>query len=309
MGYYLALDAGGTSTRCWVADEERVLARETGPTVKLMHAGEELATERLEELVRRALGAAGVKGEEVTRAVMGLAGISSSRVRTWAERVCASLFGGELLLRGDEAIALDAAFQDGPGILIIAGTGSIAVGRCADGAMVTAGGWGPVIGDEGAGYWIGLEAIRTGLRAQDRGVDTGLLREIERFWNVPDLGALVAHANERSRPDFADLTEVVTRCAEAGDGLALSVLERAGEELAGLVSLVASKMSARGCVASDAAHVAFTGSVLGKIRPVRQAFTEVLAGRLPQAAVATEPVDPMEGALWRAREEKKEPRR
>ena len=298
MGYYLALDAGGTRTRCWVADEERVLARESGPTVKLMHAGEVLATERLEELVRRALAAAGVRAEDVTRTVMGLAGISSSSVREWATRVCGALVGGEVVLLGDEAIALEAAFQGGPGILVIAGTGSNAVGRGEGGKLVTSGGWGPVIGDEGSGYWIGLEAIRAGLRAHDRGVDTCLLREIERFWGLADQGALVAHANARSRPDFADLTEVVVRCAESGDGLAQSVLERAGEELAGLVSLVASKLHALGC---ETKRVAFTGSVLGKIAAVRNAYAKRLEAVLPGAEVGMEPVEAIEGALWRAR--------
>ena len=301
MGYYLALDAGGTSTRCWVADEERVLARESGPTVKLMHVGEGLATERLQELVRRALAAAGVRGEDVTRTVVGLAGISSTTVREWAERVCGALVGGELIVQGDEAIALDAAFGDGPGILIIAGTGSNAVGRCSDGGTVTAGGWGPVIGDEGSGYWIGMEAIRAGLHAHDLGVDTCLVREVEAFWGLQDLGALVAHANQRSRPDFAELTGVVVRCAERGDGLAQRVLERAGEELAGFVSLVASKMSGRGCDPDDAAQVAFTGSVLGKIPAVRRAFLERIEAALPHAVVASEAVEAIEGALWRAR--------
>ena len=301
MPIFVGLDAGGTCTRCWVANQTEVLARETGPTVKLMHAGVDLATERLRQLMQTALAAAGVSGQDVTRTVVGLAGISSSEVREWAHRVCSSLLSGELLIHGDEAIALDAAFHEGPGILIIAGTGSNTVGRCSDGTLVHAGGWGPVIGDEGAGYWIGLEAIRAGLRAHDRGVHTCLLREIERFWGLPDLGALVAHANQRSRPDFGDLAEVVARCAEGGDALAQSVLERAGEELAGNVSLVASKMHARGCGPADTAHVAFTGSVLGKIPLVLRAFTQHLAAALPATEIAAQPVEPIEGALWRAR--------
>ena len=301
MAYFLALDAGGTSTRCWVGDETGVLARETGPTVKLMQVGEQVATERLSDLVGRALGAAGLAGSQIERTVVGIAGLSSSAVREWCIRVLAKTVSGKVVLAGDEEIALDAAFGGGPGILIIAGTGQNAIGRCADGSTVSAGGWGPVIGDEGSGYWIGLEAIRAGLRAHDRGVDTCLLREIEQFWDLPDLGSLVAHANERSRPDFAGLTGVVVRCAESGDGLALSVLERAGEELAGFVSLVASKMAACGCAAGDAAQVAFTGSVLGKIRPVRQAFIEHLKAALPHAEVREEAVEAIEGALWRAR--------
>jgi N-acetylglucosamine kinase-like BadF-type ATPase len=219
----------------------------------------------------------------------------------WTRQALRTRIGGEILLVGDEEIALDAAFHGGPGIMIIAGTGSNAVGRCAQGKLTRAGGWGPVLGDEGSGQWIGLEAIRAALRAHDRGVDTCLLREIEEAWRLKDLGELVAASNQRSRPDFSELATTVARCAENGDGLAQSVLDRAGEELAGIVSLVASKMAGLGCDPADASHVAFTGSVLTRIAAVRRSFTAHLATALPHAQVAQDPAEPLEGALWRAR--------
>jgi glucosamine kinase len=237
----------------------------------------------------------------VTRTCMGLAGITSESTRAWADRTLRSLVGGEIVLCGDEEIALDAAFRGGPGLLVVAGTGSNVVGRCSNGEIVSAGGWGPVIGDEGSGTWIGLEAIRAGLRAHDRGVATCLLREIEAHWGLKDMGELIARANERSRPDFAELAMVVSRCAEVGDALAASVLVRAGAELAEQVSLAASKMRTSGCAVNDTSHLAFTGSVLEKIARVRRSMEEHLRAALPEAQVAQQPVDSMEGALWRAR--------
>jgi len=301
MAIYVAIDAGGTKTQCWVADEAQVLGRATGGTVKLMMAGEELATARLHEVILEAAGAAGVDPKSVTRTCMGLAGITSESTRGWAERTLCGIVGGELDLCGDEEIALDAAFRGGPGLLVVAGTGSNVVGRCSNGKTVSAGGWGPVIGDEGSGTWIGLEAIRAGLRAHDRGVATCLLREIEVHWELDDLGELIAKANERSRPDFAELAMVVARCAEEGDALAASVLERAGAELAEQVSLAVSKMRAAGCGTHDAKQVAFTGSVLEKIARVRRSMEEHLHAVLPETQVAQQAVDSMEGALWRAR--------
>jgi glucosamine kinase len=301
MAIYVALDAGGTKTQCWVADETRVLGRATSGTVKIMMAGETLATERLREVILEAAGGAGVDPKKVTRTCMGLAGVTSESTRAWAERTLGGIVGGELDLCGDEEIALDAAFHGGPGLLVVAGTGSNIVGRCSSAAMVSAGGWGPVIGDEGSGTWIGLEAIRAGLRAHDRGVPTCLLREIEVHWELEDLGELIAKANERLRPDFAGLAMVVSRCAEDGDALAASVLDRAGVELAEQVSLAASKMRAVGCAVNDTSHVAFTGSVLEKIVRVRRSMEEHLHAALPEAQVAQQPVVSMEGALWRAR--------
>lgn len=301
MAFFVALDAGGTRTQCWVADESRVLAQESTGTVKLMAVDEATATGRLRELVQNTLQKAGVSGQEVARTVIGLAGSSSERVQQWATDTLGNVVAGEVILSGDEEIALDAAFQDGPGILIIAGTGSNAVGRCSDGHLERAGGWGPVIGDEGSGHWIGVEAIRTALRAHDRQVDTCLLRAIQEFWSLGTLSELVAVANQRTRPDFAQLTSVIARCAEEGDGLAQSVLERAGEELAAQVSLVASKMHAANCESSETRHVAFAGSVLGKIPAVRRSFMQRLQTALPDAEIASEAVEPLEGALWRAR--------
>ncbi len=301
MAIFVALDAGGTKTQCWVADETRVLGRATGATVKIMMAGEDLASERLREVILETVCTAGIDPKDVTRTCMGLAGISSESTRAWAERTLRGIVGGELDLCGDEEIALDAAFRGGPGLLVIAGTGSNVAGRCSNGEMVRAGGWGPVIGDEGSGTWIGLEAIRAGLRAHDRGVATCLLREIEAHWGLKDMGELIAKANERSRPDFAELAMVVARCSEIGDALAMSVLDRAGAELAEQVSLAANKMSAVGCARDDAKQVAFTGSVLEKIARVRRSMEEHLHASLPYAQVTQQPVDSMEGAMWRAR--------
>jgi N-acetylglucosamine kinase-like BadF-type ATPase len=211
------------------------------------------------------------------------------------------MVGGVVEVCGDEEIALDAAFKGGVGILVIAGTGSNAIGRGVSGRLVGAGGWGPVLGDEGSGFWIGLEAIRAGLKARDRtGVSSRLLGEIQREWGSGSLGELVAMANRRGglegeAPDFAELAPVVARCAEDGDALAGSVLERAGMELAELVRVVVQRLE----VAE--VEVAYTGSVLECAGAVREAMVKELRTSLPMARAREGAVDPLEGALWRAR--------
>jgi N-acetylglucosamine kinase-like BadF-type ATPase len=321
MSYFLAIDAGGTKTQCLLADESRVLARATTGTVKLMRVGEPEATARLQAMLAEVAATADVPLNQITRTCFGLAGIGSPAARAWASRVLSNSVSGGLLLCGDEEIALDAAFADGPGILVVAGTGSNAIGRTDAGEAFGAGGWGPVLGDEGSGNWIGLEAIRAALRAHDRervgdanrtqpAIDpTSLLREIERHWRLNSLGELVAYANQRGDPDhpapeFASLAPIVARCAEQGDALAAEVLTRAGVELAELVALIFGKMAAAPMptlTASPAIGVAFTGGVLTHIARVRAAMTARLAVLLPAASVRQSPVDPLEGALWRAR--------
>ncbi len=299
MAYFVALDGGGTKTQCWVADEVRVLARASAGSVKLMNVDEATATARLHELVRSACAEAGVSPRDVTRTCFGLAGSSSESVKSWAERALGEVVAGEVRVYGDVEIAFEAAFRGGLGVLVIAGTGSNVLGRCGDGTVVTAGGWGPMLGDEGSGYWIGVEAIKIALRAQDRGAETCLLKEIQAHWGLHSEGELVAYANRRERVGFAELTEVVARCAEAGDALAGTVLERAGQELAEQVGLVISKMHQAGCLSHEGLQVAFTGSVLAKIARVRKAMSQALQGA--EVDVWQDPVEPLEGALWLAR--------
>jgi glucosamine kinase len=310
MSLYLAIDAGGTRTRCLLADDHRVLARASTGTVKLMRVSEEEATRRLQGILEQVTEAAGVSLERVTRTCLGLAGVGTPVARTWARQILPAMVAGEFVLCGDEEIALDAAFGDGPGILVIAGTGSNVVGRCATGTRFSAGGWGPVLGDEGSGFWIGLEALRAALRARDTAAasePTGLLLEsIRRHWGLATLGDLVAAANmrantDRPAPDFAAFAPVVAACAEEGDAVALRVLNRAGEELARQVALVYAKMIASGCTPDSGVEVAFTGSVLARIAAVRDAMVSKLAAAVPAAVCRIEEVDPLEGALYRAR--------
>jgi glucosamine kinase len=299
MSLFLAIDAGGTKTSCVLADEARVLGRASTGSIKLMRVGEAEASARLRAMLAEVSLAAGVGLAEVTRTCIGLAGFTIAAVREWAEREIGDVVGGDLLLCGDEEIALDGAFKGGPGILVIAGTGSNFVGRAADGTIYNVGGWGPALGDEGSGFWIGQEALRAGFWAKDRGVPTELLGVIGEFWQLDSLGEIVEKANERPSPDFAALAPVVAKCAEDGDELAVAVLERAGTELAEQVTLVALKMQESG--SDDNIKVAYTGSVISHIASVRAAMVAALKKSAPAVTVMDQPADSLEGALWKAR--------
>jgi glucosamine kinase len=300
MSLFLAIDAGGTKTRCLLADESQVLGRATTGSIKLMRVGEAEASARLQAMLKEVSLAAGTSLGEVAQTCIGIAGVTIEAVRDWAEGEIAKSVGGNLLLAGDDEIALDGAFRGGPGILIIAGTGSNVRGRAADGAMYSAGGWGPALGDEGSGFWIGQEALRAGFWAKDRGVPTTLLTEIGELWGAKSLGEIVEMGNARPGPDFPALAPLVVRCADAGDELAAAVLERAGVELAEQAALVALKMKESG--GEGRVEAAYTGSVLEHISQVRSAMISVLKTSAPDVKVVEGAVDPLEGALWRARE-------
>jgi len=298
MAFFVGLDSGGTKTECWLGDETRVLGRAVTGTAKLTRVGQDIATERMQSLLRDVSSRAGVDLREVTRTCVGVAGYSIKEVRELAALVVGQMVGGTVEVCGDDEIALDAAFHEGGGILVIGGTGAIVLGRCIDGTRYTAGGWGPMIGDEGSGFWIGREAVKRTFWAYDRGETTRLLEAIRQAWGVADLGGMVGFANARPGPDFAALAPVVAACAQAGDGLATRVLTAAGDELAAQVSVVWRKMLHHGEIKSQ---VAFTGSVVEKIARVRDRMREQIATGCEGLNVIEGAVNSMEGALWRAR--------
>lgn len=298
MAYFVGLDSGGTKTECWLGDEQQVLARAVCPTVKLTRVSEEMATQRLRGLLGQVSVASGVRLGAVTRTCVGAAGLSIAAVREWVTRVVGEMVGGELLVCGDDEIALDSAFLGGPGILVIGGTGSAVLGRCADGRRFKAGGWGPGIGDEGSGFWIGREAVRRAFLAMDGGGETGLLEGIRRAWGVEDLSGMVAYANRLPGPEYAALAPVVMACADGGDMVAGDVLRMAGDELAAQVGVVWAKMRAH---CEETGKVAYTGSVVEKMERVRSQMERTIVERCEGLSVMRGAVNSMEGAMWRAR--------
>ncbi len=295
LAYFLGLDAGGTKTECWLGDERRVLAKAVCGTVKLTRVSPEVATERLRGLLAEVAARAGVPLGEVRRTCVGISGYSIAEVREWAAREVGERVGGEVEVCGDEEIALDAAFRGGPGILVIGGTGSIVVGRMADGAKDYGGGWGPGSGDEGSGFWIGREAVRAGVSGAGSGGADGVAGGDAGAWGAKDVGAVVGIANARPGPDFAGLVPAVVTLAEAGDPVARSLLVSAGQELAEQVLVVRDRMRKHG---EDQPEVAFSGSILEKIAIAREAMLERLGD---EVVVQLEAVNSMEGAMWRAR--------
>jgi glucosamine kinase len=111
----------------------------------------------------------------------------------------------------------------------------------------------------------------------------------------------VEYANSRPAPDYSKLTEVVVRCAELGDETALAVLRQQGEELAYLVRLVIRRLRLASNEQEWTPPIAYTGSILENVAHVRDALIAAVQREFPSAEAPDKVVDPIEGALWRAR--------
>ena len=323
MPLYLAFDVGGTKTAALLADETRVLARASGGSIKTLRVPPSEAAAHLRQVLAALETQSGLhlRGA-VVRTCIGSSGMSAPSVREWLQTALREAVGGELLLFGDEAIAIDAAFRGRRGVLVIAGTGSNIVGRAATGELVHTGGWGPALADEGSGHWIGTEALRASFRAIDAGAPSSadhvsvsgeassvatehlppLLRRILHTLALPTLDAVIGAANAPGF-DAARLVSAVVEAAREGDSLAPSVLGQAGRDLAGLVHAVTRKLQRfeSSSAQMEPPEVAFVGSILTHVPEVRQAMHDGLRQLYPDIAVQTRPTDPLEGALWHAR--------
>jgi N-acetylglucosamine kinase-like BadF-type ATPase len=298
MAFFLGLDAGGTKTTAALGDETNVLARTVGGSIKPLRVSQEEAQRNLAALLADIAKESEVDLRQITASCVGTAGLRLPQTDGWMRQIISSCAGGDIDVCGDEEIALDAAFPGGAGVLVIAGTGSNILGRTSTGQLCTVGGWGPMLGDQGSGYWIGHQALRAALRAKDFKQPTRILDRVLVFWNAPTLAEIINIAHNSA--DFSRLAPIVVQCAEEGDAVALEVLERGGRML--------------GEDAAEAFHqvrqlepeqpmpaIAFIGGILDKVAFVRESMIDTIHRTLPTVQILPEAVDAVSGALWRAR--------
>jgi glucosamine kinase len=303
MSLYLGIDAGGSKTECAVADEREIFARLTGGTCKIQRVGRELATEALQETVRGALSAATIPANKIKHCCIGISGASQIEVAEWSKQTLVALLPkAGVTVVGDNVIAHEAAFHGGPGVLLIAGTGSIAYGRNEIGETARAGGMGPLTSDEGSGYWIGQTAVDAVVRVENSDhSDAVLLSTISEAWRASSRGDLAQMAKREPAPDFAALFPRVLSAADGGDPLALEIMKNAGEELAKLALVVIAKLWPE---SKSSMQIAGAGGVLTNSPQVREALQHAVYAKRPQAVYGKQVVDPILGALFLARNAK-----
>jgi len=298
MSVVLGIDGGGTRTRASIMDGDRVLAHGENGSIKRLRVGAEAAEANLRALLKDVFAQAGVSG--VDAATCGVASATMPGVTEWITDVFNDFGVARSEVVGDEVIALDAAFHGGPGILQIAGTGSNTIGRAPDGSRESAGGWSSRLGDEGSGYWIGVNSVRRALHAYDREQPTRILNTVGEIWGTPDIDDLINLGDSTPGPDFAALAPAINELAEAGDPVAVGVLQQAAADLVEFVLLVRAKLRRKHSIAGEV-PVAWTGGVVEKMALVREPFFAGLHAAAPQMPVATQAAVSLQGALWRAK--------
>lgn len=295
MRLILAIDGGGTRTRCVAIDRDGVARGEgsAGPS-NHFHVSIDAATDALRIATADALAAAGAGAGDVELVSAGLAGVDYDGAGAdMAARMLHAIGFDRTVVHGDMVIAHRGALAGEPGVVALAGTGSAVLGVTPTGALIKAGGWGPLYGDQGSAYQLGRLGLVAAAEAFDGGgAMTALVSRLTGALGVAEFRDTMnrLYSNTSGQQDVAALAPVVDACAEEGDVVAAAICRRAGTELGRLVVAVVSRLSMQETL------VSYQGAVLVRSRQVRAAFVEALDGSGMRIVVRPPRFDPIAGA-------------
>lgn len=300
--HVLGIDAGGTKTVALLADVDgRVIGEGRAGGANLQAHGELEVEKVLHHVIDLAM-----KGQDNAPAAvcLGLAGVDregdSEVIRGIMRRLG---FRHRTLIVNDALIALvagvplrDDSSTVSPGVVLIAGTGSIAYGVNAGGHAARAGGWGTALGDEGSGYWIGRHALAAVVRDADgRGPRTRLTPLVLAHFSISRPEQLVSeiYDHAQGKRAIASLGETVENARAEGDAVATEIMRKAADELTLAAASVITRLDMRG----DQFPLVLSGSMIRKAHWLAGEVTERLGEVAPRGLVAKLQGDPAMGAV------------
>jgi N-acetylglucosamine kinase-like BadF-type ATPase len=299
----VGVDGGGTKTQAVVLDADFSILGEglAGPSNPL-RVGIASAAAAIRQAIDRACEAAKLRRTDLIAAEIGLAGARREELNARMREALLNLGIGEIIVVGDADIALYGATEGEPGLIVIAGTGSICCGINARGKTLCAGGWGPIAGDEGAGAWIARRALRAIAHAADgRGPTTSLTNAACTYFHVSDANDLstAIYAPTITNESLASFGKHVIEAAKAKDRVAREILCEGGQELGRAAAAVIRNLK----LERESFQVAYVGGVFdaaGEL--VLSSMREEVERVAPKAYLAPPRFSPAVAAARMARE-------
>jgi N-acetylglucosamine kinase-like BadF-type ATPase len=294
--YFLGFDGGGTKTDCVLADAEgQVVARATAGPSNPVRSGYARSWFSLSDAADSVLKQEKIHSGHIRGICAGLGGAGRSgvarRVTTFFER---GFPNARVRVTTDLEIALEAAFGAAEGIILLAGTGSAAFGRDANGRTARAGGRGPWISDEGSTFDIGRGAIRAiALAEENRGPVTAMSSRIFAFHQCRNWDQLGEQITKNPDAVFPKTFPLVAELAEEGDAVARGILSAAAESLAELAACVASELGWR----DRDVPIAKVGGAFGRAKVFDAAVDAELKKSIPRTRKAFVEISPAEAAV------------
>jgi N-acetylglucosamine kinase-like BadF-type ATPase len=248
--YFIGIDGGGTKTTAVLcAPDCAILAEAQGAPSNFQIIGIEPSAHTILSLIQTCCHSVGCSISEIGSIVAGVAGAGRPSDQ---ERLLNGILDlaqaqnltlNNLTIESDARIALEGAFSGKPGIIVIAGTGSIVFGKDERGKTYRAGGWGRFIGDEGSGYTVGQQALRAVARSlDDKNKKTALKKLFDKKFGL-DSQETIIHALYKENFDIASLVPIVIEAASSGDRVAKRILENAALELVEIIDITVQKMN------------------------------------------------------------------
>ncbi|HEY3364800.1 MAG TPA: BadF/BadG/BcrA/BcrD ATPase family protein [Symbiobacteriaceae bacterium] len=301
MPWVLGLDGGGTRTVALIANEKgRVLGRGESGSANYHTAGLAAASESVSQAVHAAITDAGLVEPALSAAFFALAGVDRPIDRqVMSGAIARTELHCPLQLAHHATATLAGATGGQPGVVVIAGTGAIAYGEDGQGNQARAGGYGPLLGDEGSGYDIGRKALIAAMRAEDgRGPDTMLRDRIKQRFLLEHMADLInlVYGNPAplQRSEIAGLAPMLMQAAREGDAIAREILRIAGRELGLAAAAVLQRLrweSGKPVLVAGSGPVFTAGSIL--TLPMEQVIRSVC----PQAEMSQPRHTPAYGAV------------
>ena len=288
--YVLGVDGGGTGTRARLQDRTGITLGhgQAGPSA--LGQGVPQAWRHVEQAVARAFADAGLPHAPPAVCALGL-GLAGAGVQAQRVAFTAADPGYALCrLENDGLTQLLGAHGGAPGIVVAAGTGSVAAALYADGRTRQVGGWGFPVGDDGSGAWLGLQAVRRLQATLDGRALAGALSKAVAAEAGSTAAAVLAWCAKAQAPQYAELAPLVFAVAQQGDAFAKAVLQAAANELA----VLARTLDIPPQAGQAALAVVARGSVGERLAAL---WPDTLRSRLRPAAG-----DSADGALWLVRQ-------
>ncbi len=276
MSYLVGIDGGGSTVRVVVTDSElMILGEAQGTSVNPNLVGRSVAIQTIQSAVRDAITAAHLSIMDIAAVGIGIAGADAAHSEAWLRELVAGLIpSGRIAPSADHEIALVGAHGQRRGILVLSGTGSLASGVGSAGNYVKIGACGYLLGDEGSGYWIGLEGLKAAVRDDDgRGQHTTLTTAFLEKFEMADVKEVIPwlyHSGVSRTKEIATFATVVLEQAGQGDMVSADIVLRAAGELALAVRAVRYRLG------METLPVAFAGGLLSSANPLSLKLCQLL---------------------------------
>lgn len=294
MKYYLGIDGGGSKTTAVICDENlNLVSRFAGKSINFNSVGMEEARKNLKATVDGALEGKGIK---LSAAFIGMSAIAERADDSFTKKLCEGIIDCEkITMDSDVYIGLEAMRCDGAAAMVISGTGSMAVGRLPDGEILHTGGWGYILGDEGSGYAIAIDALRAAICGYEGSAEKTLLTDaVKEYYQVEDMMELIDifYDPPMPRSEIAKLAPVIFRCAQ-NDAVANGIIGKHAKLLADTVSALLRKMP-------SGTPLGLWGGIFENYENFRSSFISIVNESFPETKVNMLEYAPEYGAVFAA---------